>query len=189
MSRGKIIYKIAEDQNEKIAARKFVHDKYLEAGYFTEPLPGGIYDDHHVDKSIYFIAVIEDEIVGVFRIIENSEKSLPVLQEFDIYPQYRKKLGRVGKHKVAEIGNLAANPRIGITIGLFKLALRYSLERGHVYWVAGIDKHVFEKIEKRYKLIRFRRIGSEKHYIGSICVPIMFRLHLYMFLFLQKKVI
>jgi len=175
---SQITYKIA-NEDERIAARRFIHDKYLEAGYFSEPYPSGIYDDHYVDKSVYFVALDpKGDIVGTLRIIHNSaEKDLPVLRDFKLYPQMKNKIDSIKSQEVVEVGNLSAIPGRGITIGLFKQAFKYSLDKGYKYWIAGIDMNVFNMIKKRYRYINFIQLGDPKYYIGSISIPIMLKIN------------
>lgn len=172
--KNEIYFKVA-DGKEKIDARRFVAKKYYEAGYLDKSDASKPFKDDYVDSSVYFIAKTENKIIGTLRIVSDPKIKLPVINEFDLYPEMKIFFDKTNKKKVVEIGNLAAISNTGIAKGLYGTALIYSRKKGYKFWIAGVDNNFLKGLKKKYKVINFfyKQIGEPKHYIGSLTVPIM----------------
>lgn len=183
--KNKIVYKIASSE-ETIEARKFVYKRYLEVGYIKQPQDNEIFDDKYVKDSIYFVAIEENKVVGAIRLVKYMDKGLPILNEFKIYDKYQEIIDGFDRKEVVEVGNLVAKPGNSIGKGLYAITIKYALKQNKHYWVAGIDKNLLDKLKEHYPIfhILYKQIGEPMDYVGSISVPIMFRIRVFMLLFI-----
>ena len=181
---GNVLYKKAETEKEIFLARKLHHDGYLRVGYISEPTPTGTIDDGYHEFSDYLIAIhLNDfnnsnsekgfnsgEIVGVIRAVKYSQLGFSVINEFKLYPEVKKLLEVVDMNYVIEVGALFAKPGYFVAKGLYRAIWQYSKIRGDRYWLAAIDKRLFNIFIKRSHFY-FDQIGPEKFYLGSVSVP------------------
>jgi hypothetical protein len=177
---GNVLYKKAETAEEILLARRLHHDGYLRVGYISKPTPTGTIDDGYHKFSDHLIAIClnntnhsapkRGEIVGVIRAVKYSQLGFPVINEFKLYPEVKKLLEVVDMNYVIEVGALFAKPGYFVAKGLYRAIWQYSKIRGDRYWLAAIDKRLFNIFIKRYHFY-FDQIGPEKFYLGSVSVP------------------
>lgn len=178
-----IIYKEARGE-EILKARNFLFNRYVEVGYLSENQKDVIQKDKFNRYSKYFIAKEQDKIVGVIRIINNSELGLPVINNFDIKNKVSRRLYKEGE-RVVEIGSLAALPGQKIAKGLYRMVISYCIKNKKIT-VACIDENLFNRLKIKYwPLSLFLiRIGGTKYYLGSLTVPIKLKFYRFMLLFI-----
>lgn len=178
---GPFICKIAVSSKEIKLGRKLHHDGYLKVGYISRPSPTGMIEDPYVESSDFIIAIlpnddgrgcISGEIVGVVRIIKDSNAGYPLLNEFELYPRSKDRIKKLDFARVVEISSLSVKPGYGAAKALYRYAWQYSKARGDLYWLAAIDRDLFDVFRKRFHFY-FDRIGRDKLYLGSITVPAM----------------
>jgi GNAT superfamily N-acetyltransferase len=172
---NEIIYKIAETPEEISAAKKLEHDVFKSVGFIdcSEKCFEISYYVRYELGSIFCIAKKNGLVIGVLRIIEYTENGYPVLNDFEIFSNFKDFLNHLPKGSIIEIGTVAVRDgyqRLGVARGLFKLAWQYSKEKFHHIWVAAIDERVFELLTRKYHFY-FTRIGPPKYYLGSQTVP------------------
>lgn len=179
-----IMYKIV-DKNNEIQARRFLSKRYGEVEFITESESKLPYEDEYVKYSRYFVAERGGEIIGVIRVVGNSEVGLPVLNDSKIYKKDMDGLKKAGLDKIAEIGNLAAIPGQNIAKGLYKIVIKYCL-KNKLVTVARIDDGLLRSLLKKYPILRpfVHQIGENVPYPGSICVPIRIKFFSFMLLFI-----
>jgi len=167
----KFEYKVADDA-ETLEGLKLVNKRYCEKGYLPESEAGKPFEDKYIKHSLYIVAKSSDKVVGVIRIVENSDDGLPVLNEFEVDDRYLNKKQRT----YVEIGNLAAEPGQGIASGLYKAAYRYCIKNIKIP-LAAIGEDLMTKLIGKYWFsgIAYKQIGEPKFYIGGMCVPIMLK--------------
>jgi|GEM_PF-6544690 len=177
-------YEIAE-KDDIIAARRLIYKRYKEVGYLKSNDTTGIFTDKYVPESIYFIAKRNGNVVGAIRLVQNSKIGLPTLNEYDTYLS-DPEISSEKSDSIVEIGNLAALPGHEIARGLYRIALKYSVDNGYKYWVAAIDLSLFNYLKKKYWILSifYKQIGKPEYYVGSISVPILIRPRKIMLLFL-----
>ena len=171
-----VTYKKA-DAVERIVARKYVQSRYKEVGYISSNDTSEIYTDSYVDCSEYFVGLERSGVVGVLRLVMNTEKSLPVVNVFEFSPQFRDLFSSLSSGCVVEVGNLVAAPGRGIAMHLYAAALSYSFRMRYKYWFAAIDSGYYKKVLERYSFIKLIQVGEPKEYIGSVSVPVMIKLN------------
>jgi hypothetical protein len=169
-----VLFKVA-DKRESILARRYVSKKFCEAGFLPKEEYGKPFSDKYISNSTYIIASEKDSICGVIRLVEKSKIGLPVINNFKIDDNFKIKINKTSNDKIVEVGNLAAESKKGIALGLYKKALKFSFKSGHRYWLAGIDANFLNGLTRKYKITKlvFREIGAPRHYIGSKTIPIM----------------
>lgn len=179
-----ISYKIANEE-ELLLARKFLSKRYYEAGYLSEKEAIIPYDDEYVKNSIYFVAKILDDVVGLIRIVKNSENGIPVINDFELYDNDLKYLKSRSSKRLVEIGNLAAISDKNIGKGLYKTVIKYCIKK-RLITVACIDSKLLNKLLSNYWFLRpfCKQIGKQKMYIGSITVPVRLKFNVFMLLFI-----
>ncbi len=173
---NKVVYKVA-DANERLEGLRLINKRYLEVGYLESETPEEMFSDEYVENSVYFVAKAGEKVVGAMRIVKYSAKELPMLKNLPIYSREKKKIRQLSKNKVVEVGNLAAIPGNRVALGLYKSALKYSIDNGYNYWLAGIDFSLFNYMHNKYKLVRFKKIGECKEYMGSLTIPISLKIN------------
>ena len=176
---GPLVYKLAETDQEIEIARRLHHDVYLRVGYIEEPVPSGMIEDGYHPYSDYVIAILENgrpkrrgEVVGVMRIIKNSELSYPTLNEFMVLKKVKNWIDSIDQEGIIEVGSLCVKPGYSAAKGLYRYAWQYSKIRRDTLWLACIDKTLFEVLKRRYQFY-FKKIGREQFYLGSVTVPAM----------------
>ncbi|MCS7184042.1 MAG: hypothetical protein NZ866_01695 [Patescibacteria group bacterium] len=155
-----IDFGIPNNENELIEMFKLRYEIYSKKNYidikrFPERLEKDDYDKNN--KSIYFIAKINYDLIGSLRLIKDN--LLPTQIYFDfiepeeikiIPPEKRIEIGRL----VVKRKNLDSKvylPRHLVMLTLFKSALSYCQENNYLGGYAFIKK----TLEKKLKLIKF----------------------------------
>ena len=171
----KFEYKVADDA-ETLEGLKLVNRRYCEKGYLPESEAGKHFEDKYVKHSVYIVAKADDKVVGVIRIVENSEDGLPVLNEFKLFDHEKDQLNKYGIQALVEIGNLAAESGQKIAGGLYRAAFRYCI-KNKKYPLAALGQDLMYKLIGKYWFSSFayKKLGEPKFYIGGICVPIMLK--------------
>lgn len=170
---------------DEIKAREFLAKRYGEVNFISKTEAKKPYYDEYVDSSVYFVARILGEVVGVIRIVNNSKVGLPILNDFKLDRNFIDKLNSYNQDKLVEIGNLAATPNQNIAKGLYKIVIKHCLKNKSIP-LARIDKDLLVRLKKRYWLLRpfVKEIGKTKKYPGEICVPIKIKFNKFMLLFI-----
>lgn len=152
-----IDFGIPESEKEFFEMYKIRYDVYLKHDYiYGEDYPGGFEKDEYDDgRSVYFIAIIKDSVVGSARLIKDDV--LPVKKDcFDFDDPERMK--NISPSRIAEIGRLVSKkfeykegvfiPRHVVMLGLFYTIVSYSLQNNIVAGYAFIKKSLYGKFKK-----------------------------------------
>lgn len=170
--------RILDSDNLLLAGRRLHAWRYLEAGYVAKLDPGGVIDDPWVDVSTYLGAFDgHEDMVGVVRVIPNTDRGLPVTEDFELSALGQAHLARVPQSTLAEVSALAVKAdetasRSGYVAGaLYRAAVQYSVvARGHTHWVAALDVRVKRHLIRRHGFL-FEDLGPARTYLGSDTVP------------------
>ena len=171
-----VLIREIDGEAELLEARRFHGLCYLEAGYVSHLSPEGVIEDAWVDSSKYFVAIHAErrEIVGVCRFILNSDAGFPLLQEFDLYPEWAGRFAGV-LDNCYEVSSLAVGGGLQHTLvsGLFyRQTVRYSTEQpGSAHLLAAMDYRLL-RLLRRWMHLPFHEIGEEREYMGSKTVPV-----------------
>ena len=162
----------------KIEYDVFVKAKYIEPNSHKKVLE---YDRYPFAR--FLVALDKDKIAGVVRLIVDKNNSvrqlnLPTLNDFEIWPSAYKILEKFPPLKIVEIGTMSIPKayRGGfVRKFLTKKIIIESLTSGMQCAVASIDEK-FYKAMLRMKF-GFTQIGTEKHYLGSVTVPVLYSIY------------
>ena len=140
MERSDIEIKRLEDQDDLVAAYRFVYRKYVRSGYI-EPNPLGLRIREGFELGwcmTTFAAFDGDEIVGTMSLIEDGEFGIPLEVHYPLIVNDARRDG-----DVCEISNMAATGGIRILRGLVSSVWQACLERFVRYiFIAVSPKHV-----------------------------------------------
>lgn len=170
---------------DEIKAREFLAQRYGEVNFISKSEARKPYYDEYIDHSVYFVAKILGEVVGVIRVVENSKVGLPILNDFKLDNNFINKISVDKKKRLVEIGNLAAVPKQNIARGLYIIVIKYCI-KNKLIPLARIDKDLLNKLRKKYWLLKpfIKEIGKTKRYPGEICVPVKIKFNRFMLLFI-----
>lgn len=152
------------DNSEELEKRFEIYSKkkYIEPSRFPDHLEKDEYDFNN--KSIYFIAKINDQIIGTMRLIKDIILPTQIYFEFEeppeiakISPSNRIEIGRLISAPYA-LSNKIHLPQHIIMLMLFKTAADYALKNNYLGGYAFIKS----KLEKKLSKLRipFHRIES-----------------------------
>jgi len=146
------------------------HQRYEEVGFFKKNET-----DPYEQASTYFAALIENEVVGVTRLIFDKLEELPTMKNFKIYDIERAKLNQLDRRRFAEISAFTKMPAHDVSAGLIKTVLQYSLDIGLTHWICCIDERVYNYM---YRMVKFpfKEIGVRQVYLGSVTIPCVLNL-------------
>jgi hypothetical protein len=165
---GHRVEHVAEDGPLWDLAENFVYDHYVNLGYTDENTAHRVAELQRWADCSRFHAVVdaEDRIVGTVRTIFGAYEELPVAQ-------FERTDHRDG-NPVCELSSLVVHPTLrstGVIEHLYRAGWLDAWRSGSQAIVALIDDWLFDAFRGTYHL-PFRKIGVQKHYMGSDPVPV-----------------
>lgn len=143
-----LVYKIAESDLEKRAAKKVIEDVFVhELGY------AGVKSDRFDTLSLFIIALVSGKTIAALRLIQDSEEGLPIEQHINL------SCLRNRNCKLAEVSRLACLKEYRNNTVVLK-GLSYFKELAQT---AGISHLVIESLLRTanlYKSVGFTPIGE-----------------------------
>lgn len=155
-TRKKVVIGHPDNSGEMKAMHKFRYDNYLRHGYVSaDALPDGLDIDEYDSgkKCVYFVAQVDDRIIGCVRLI--LADPLPTIKDcFDFKePEIIKKIpakkrGEVSRLIVEDYGGGKHFPRHIIMLSLMSVLVDYCLGRNIVGGYGFIKDKLKKKLEK-----------------------------------------
>ena len=155
-TRKKVLIGHPDNGREMKMMQKFRYDNYLSHGYISaDALPGGLDIDEYDNekKCVYFIAQVDNRIIGCVRLI--LADPLPTIKDcFDFKePEViknipAKKRGEVSRLIVEDYGGGKHFPRHVIMMGMMSVLVDYCLSHGIVGGYGFIKDKLKKKLEK-----------------------------------------
>lgn len=140
-------------QEEKNRMYSFRYEQYLRHGYFKKSLEKNPLDIDEYDdgRSVYFIALVDEKIVGTVRLIQ--DQYLPTEKDcFDF--EEPKKISKIDRPHRAEIGRLIVVPydvgqffprhviMLGLLMAIVKYCKKNNLEGGYSFVKDALRKKI-----------------------------------------------
>ena len=161
MSNENLEIKIAKTQKEKDMAYQVRYEVFVEergnlaASKFSNRMEIDSFDD--LETTVNFLALVNENAIGTVRLIEDSEKGLPIEDYVDLSGL------RAAKRKLSEGGRLAVlkdyRGKEGICIGLFKIGMNYARMKD-ITDMCIISSALIKKI---YEAIGWYPIGDQRY--------------------------
>lgn len=162
-----------EELNAMYSLRYKVYSKkgYIDKVEFKEGMEVDEYDKEN--KCVYFIAKIDDKIIGTVRVI--SDDFLPTEKECFLFEE-PDQIGKIPRNKRIEFGRLIAIPydesrsiylpRHVVMLFLFKSVITYLIDNKVMGGYAFIKNKLKEKLEKIkvpfHRIKKYEQVYSEK---------------------------
>jgi hypothetical protein len=174
---GGIVYKVADNQHDRSAAFRLVHDAYVDAGLMCRNVSQMRVMPHHLlATTAVFVALDNDRVIATLSLVGDGRLGLPMesvyAREVSDIRQPDCWLGEVSALASAPASTAAVG--LDVVVGLMRLMAQFS--RRH-----GLD-HLLVAVHPRHarfyeRCLGFRPFGSEKAY-PSVCDHPAVALHL-----------
>jgi hypothetical protein len=144
------------------------HDWFAEAGYIT-PNSTRRYTDNFTSRSVYFLAMANQQAVGLVRAVERAP--FRTLADFEIDPKYH--AYDFSEKNCMEASELCWRSHCGVPVlpHLYRALFQYGFSRQKRTMICNLDERVV-RITQRMGL-PFTVIGKTRDYMGSARTPIM----------------
>ncbi|OGY24595.1 MAG: hypothetical protein A2Y57_01965 [Candidatus Woykebacteria bacterium RBG_13_40_7b] len=152
---------------------------FSEFGYLG---PGPIITEVANLPSIYYVAVLDGEVLGCVRIVTKSQLGFPTITSFILFPEWEQEARRIAEEEPCE-EILFSTVRKGfrkagnasVILNLYKLLYQDAIRRGIQYWFTAIDEKMYPYFTRVFNF-KFEPIGEKKDYLGAPTIPTMLEL-------------
>lgn len=169
--------RMAEGEDEILAARQLHAACYVEAGYVSKTeLRDGVIHDPWVPFSDYYVAIdeLDSTAVGTCRAIKPSVAGFPAFQLNDIYPEALEVFRGLDPNLCIECASLATTrdglQNTAISAGLYRRFWQDAVLGHRAYVLAFLDNRLL-RILHRWLKWPWQPIGPEVDYLGSMSTP------------------
>lgn len=169
-----VAYLKTEDPTLIDAANRHQFEIFSEYGY---PGEGPYIDEVARYPSLYYVAVLEGQVVGCVRIVTKSPLGFPTATWLKLNPNWEEKVREIADN-VATEEILFSTVRKGyrrlgnasIILNLYRILFQDATRRGVEYWFTTIDEKLLPYFTMVFNF-KFVPMGEAQDYLGAPAIP------------------